>query len=79
MKTVLMGAVRGNHTSRRQPRLAGSGLAALEQDVQESGRRPSRLQHIATTATLNLDRIAAWFAGSLLAPTRASCFAALAA
>ena len=37
------------------------------------------LQHVATAAALNLDRIAAWFAGRPLAPTRTSRFAALAA
>jgi len=34
---------------------------------------------VATAAALNLDRIAAWFAGRPLAPTRTSRFAALAA
>ena len=44
-------------------------------------RGPARtgLQHIATAAALNLDRLAAWFAGRPLAPTRTSHFAALAA
>ncbi len=37
------------------------------------------LQHVATAAAINLDRIAAWFAGRPLAPTRTSRFAALAA
>ena len=37
------------------------------------------LQHVATAAALNFDRIAAWFAGRPLAPTRTSRFAALAA
>jgi len=36
-------------------------------------------QHVATAAALNLDRLAAWFAGRPLAPTRTSRFAPLAA
>ncbi len=43
------------------------------------GLAKTGLQHIATAAALNLDRMAAWFAGRPLAPTRTSRFAALAA
>ena len=43
------------------------------------GLAKTRLQHVATAAALNLDRVAAWFAGRPLAPTRISRFAALAA
>jgi len=43
------------------------------------GLAKARLQHVATAAALNLDRVAAWFAGRPLAPTRISRFAALAA
>ncbi len=43
------------------------------------GLAKAGLQHIATAAAINLDRIAAWFAGRPLAPTRTSRFAALAA
>ena len=37
------------------------------------------VQDVATAASLNLDRITAWFAGRPLVPTRTSRFAALAA
>ncbi len=37
------------------------------------------LQHVATAAAINLDRLAAWLAERPLAPTRTSRFAALAA
>jgi transposase len=43
------------------------------------GLAKTRLQHVATAAALNLDRVAAWFTGRPLAPTRISRFAALAA
>ena len=43
------------------------------------GLAKTSLQHIATAAAINLDRIAAWFAGRPLAPTRTSRFAMLAA
>src|SRR3954451_10627687 len=43
------------------------------------GLAKTRLQHVATAAALNLDRVAAWFAGRPLALTRISRFAALAA
>ena len=39
----------------------------------------TRLQHIATAAAINLDRLAAWLARRPFAPTRTSRFAALAA
>jgi len=40
------------------------------------GLAKTDLQRVATAAALNLDRIAAWFAGRPLAPTRTSRFAA---
>ena len=43
------------------------------------GLAKTGLQGVATAASLNLDRIAAWFAGRPLAPTRTSRFAALSA
>ena len=43
------------------------------------GLAKTALQHLATAAAINLDRLAAWFAGRPLAPTRVSRFAALAA
>jgi transposase len=43
------------------------------------GLAKTALQHVATAAALNLDRIGAWFAARPLAPTRTSRFAALAA
>ena len=59
----------------------------LSQGVRAFGLRRARyrvlaktaLQHVATAAAINLDRIAAWFDGRPLAPTRTSRFAALAA
>ncbi len=59
----------------------------LSQAVRGFGMRQARyrglaktgLQSVAIAAALNLDRIAAWFAGRPLAPTRTSRFAALAA
>ena len=59
----------------------------LSQAVRTFGLRQARyrglaktgLQGVATAASLNLDRIAAWFARRPLAPTRTSRFAALAA
>ena len=59
----------------------------ISQAVRAFGLRRARyrglaktgLQHVATAAAVNLDRIAAWFAGRPLAPTRTSRFAALAA
>lgn len=61
--------------------------ATLSQGVRAFDLRRARyrglaktgLQHVATAAAINLDRIAAWFAGRPLAPTRTSRFAALAA
>ena len=58
----------------------------LSQAVRAFGLRRARyrglartsLQHVATAAAINLDRMAAWFAGRLLASTRVSRFAALA-
>ncbi len=43
------------------------------------GLAKTKLQHVATAAAINLDRLAAWFAKRPLAPTRTSRFAALAA
>jgi transposase len=59
----------------------------ISQAVRTFGLRQARyrglaktsLQHIATAAAVNLDRMAAWFAGRPLALTRTSRFAALAA
>ena len=59
----------------------------MSQGVRAFGLRQARcrglakagLQHVATAAALNLDRLAAWFAERPLAPTRTSRFAALAA
>jgi transposase len=61
--------------------------STISQAVRAFGLRQARyrglaktgLQHIATAAAVNLDRMAAWFAGRPLAPTRTSRFAALAA
>jgi transposase len=58
----------------------------LSQAVRSFGLRRARyrglaktgLQHVATAAALNLDRLAAWFTGRALARTRVSRFAALA-
>ncbi len=43
------------------------------------GLAKAGLQHAATAAAINIDRIAAWFGGRPIAPTRISRFAALAA
>ena len=61
--------------------------STLAQAVRAFGLRRARyrgltktgLQGVATAAALNLDRIATWFAGRPLAPTRTSRFAVLAA
>jgi len=61
--------------------------STLSQAVRAFGLRRTRyrglaktgLQHAATAAAINLDRIAAWFGGRPIAPTRTSRFAALAA
>ena len=42
------------------------------------GLAKTALQHVATAAAMNLDRIAAWLAKRPLAPTRISRFAAMA-
>ncbi|QRM35138.1 IS1182 family transposase [Microvirga sp. VF16] len=42
------------------------------------GLAKTRLQHVATAAALNIERITAWLDGQALAPTRTSRFAALA-
>jgi transposase len=61
--------------------------STLSQAVRAFGLRRTRyhglaktgLQHAVTAAAINLDRIAAWFGGRPIAPTRISRFAALAA
>ncbi len=61
--------------------------STLSQAVRAFGLRRTRyrglarttLQHLATAAAIDLDRIAAWFGGRPIAPTRTSRFAALAA
>jgi len=61
--------------------------STLSQAVRAFGLRRTRyrglaktgLQHAATAAAINLDRLAAWFGGRPIAPTRTSRFAALAA
>jgi len=61
--------------------------STLSQAVRAFGLRQTRyrglaktgLQHVATAAAINLDRMAAWFGGRPIAPTRTSRFAALAA
>ncbi len=56
------------------------GVCALGlRRARHRGLAKTGLQHVATAAALNLNRIAAWFAGRPLAPTRTSRFAALAA
>jgi len=60
--------------------------STMSQAVRAFGLRQTRyrglaktsLQHAATAAAINLDRIAAWFGGRPIAPTRTSRFAALA-
>jgi transposase len=79
----------------RQDGEAGRRLSAqrqgiegtISQGVRTFGLRRARyrglaktgLQDVAAAAAINLDRLAAWFAGRPLAPTRTSRFAALAA
>ena len=63
VESTLSQAVRG--FGLRQPRYRGLAKTGL--------------QGIAIAAALNLDHLAAWFAGRPLAPTRTSRFAALAA
>jgi transposase len=61
--------------------------STLSQAVRAFGLRQTRyrglaktgLQHMATAAAINLDRISAWFGARPIAPTRRSRFAALAA
>lgn len=58
----------------------------ISQEVRSFGFRQTRyigqakthLQHVATAAALNLDRLADWFLGVKRAETRVSAFAALA-
>jgi transposase len=71
---------------RRYARRAGIE-GTLSQGVRAFGLRRSRyrglakthLQHVATAAAVNLERLAAWFRAVPRAATRTSCFAALAA
>jgi hypothetical protein len=79
----------------RQATTAGQRLRALRQGIESTisqgirafGLRQARyrglakthLQHVATAAALDLDRVAAWLEGRPLAPTRTSRFAAMAA
>ena len=71
---------------RRYARRAGIE-GTLSQGVRAFGLRRSRyrglarthLQHVATAAALNLERLAAWFRAVPRAATRTSRFAALAA
>ena len=71
---------------RRHARRAGIE-GTLSQGVRAFGLRRSRyrglartrLQHVATAAAINLDRLAAWFRAVPRATTRTSRFAALAA
>jgi transposase len=59
----------------------------LSQGVRAFGLRPcryvglakTRLQHLATAAAINIDRLAAWLDGRSYSTTRTSRFAALAA
>ena len=61
--------------------------STLSQAVRAFGLRRARyrglaktgLQHVATAAAINMDRMAAWFGGRPIAPTRTSRFAALVA
>jgi transposase len=61
--------------------------ATMSQAVRAFGLRQARyrglvktgLQHIATAAAINIDRLAAWLAQRPIAPTRTSRFAAIAA
>ncbi len=77
------GTAEGKHLYAQRQGIEGT----LSQAVRGFGLRQARyrglaktgLQGVATAAALNLDRIAAWFAGRPLAPTRTSRFAALAA
>ena len=71
---------------RRYARRAGIE-GTISQGVRAFGLRRSRyrglakthLQHVATAAAINLERLAAWFRGVPRAATRTSRFAALAA
>jgi transposase len=55
-----------------------SPATALQSDAQTALAR-THLQHVATAAALNLERLAAWFRAVPRAATRTSRFAALAA
>ena len=77
----------GKHGGGRHLYAQRQGIeGTLSQAVRALGLRRARyrslsktgLQHLATAAAINLDRMAAWFAGRALAPTRVSRFAALA-
>jgi transposase len=79
-------ARRGQEERRAHARRAGIE-GTLSQGVRAFGLRRSRyrglakahLQHVATAAAVNLERLAAWFRAVPRAATRTSRFAALAA
>ncbi len=54
-------------------------VRATRSQARYRGLAKTASQHLATVAAINLDRLAAWFAGRPLAPTRVSRFVALAA
>lgn len=77
----------GTREGRRLYALRQGVEGTMSQAVRACGLRRARcrglaktsLQHIATAAAINLDRLAAWLGGRPRAPTRTSRFAALAA
>ena len=84
-----LAAARARHRAPERPPLYAlrQGVeGTLSQAVRAFGLRRARyrgltktaLQHVATVAAINLDRLAAWLSGRPLASTRTSCFAALA-
>ena len=76
----------GTREGRRLYALRQGVEGTMSQAVRACGLRRARyrglakagLQNVATAAAINLDRLAAWFNGRPLAPTRTSRFAALA-
>ena len=75
----------GTREGRRFYALRQGVEGTMSQAVRACGLRRARfrglaetsLQHVATAAAINLDRLAAWLSGRPLAPTRTSRFAAL--
>ena len=66
--------------ARRFERVGGGGDRAFGlRQARHRGLVKTHLQHVATAAALDLDRVAAWLEGRPLAPTRRSRFAAMAA